>query len=298
MNPLQPTLIRDNLQYWLLPPDARLASHVRCYFVVDAGSSPYHHDELLLPDGYAEIVFALDAGFERWAVAAESDRRVMSRSYLIGGRSHSVLTGGSKRLKLVGVKLEPQALRSMIGASLAEFRDSTLELRDLNHGELLRLEDEVANASSVAMIAAALDRFFLRQLRDAAQDDAVDWLVKRIRGTRGSMSIADSISQLRLDPRTLERRFAAAVGMTPKKYARIVRFKHAYHTLLAQPAGAHHNDEHLDAYYDQSHFIREFRHFTGMSPSTLLARRTVSSTAVTDHLLRGDLAAAVTARSQ
>src|SRR5687768_17317324 len=104
---IPPTLTRDNLRYWLLRPDRRLAHLVRCYFVVDAGAHPYHQDELLLPDGYAEIVFALDAGYQRWEVGEATRRDVMRRSYIIGGRSRSVCTGGSQRLHLVGVKLDP-----------------------------------------------------------------------------------------------------------------------------------------------------------------------------------------------
>jgi AraC-like DNA-binding protein len=288
---MQPTLIRDQLEYWLLRPDARLASHVRCYFVVDAGASAYEHDELLLPDGYAEIVFTLDAGYQRWPIGEQARRSVMSRSYLIGGRSHSVMTSGARRLKLVGVKLEPQALRGLIRVPLNEFQDATLELRELNHPGLLALEEAVANASSVGEIAATLDRFFLRHLDAGANDPAVEWMVRNIRGARGALSIARSRAELALDERTVGRRFAAGIGMTPKRYARIVRFKHNYHALLlrqADPARA----GHLEGFYDQSHFIRDFRHFTGTTPMTLLARQVSSSTAVTDHLLRGDLQSA------
>ncbi len=289
---MQPTLIRDQLEYWLLRPDARLAGRVRCYFVVDAGTSSYEHDELLLPDGYAEIVFALDAGYERWAVG-EARRSVMKRSYVIGGRSHSVMTSGSRRLKLVGVKLEPQALRRMIGVPLGEFRDATLDMRDLNHRPLLELEDAIAGSPSVDDIAATLDRFFLRQMDADSGDPAVNRMVDEIRGSRGMLSIARGREALGMDERTIERRFADAIGMTPKKYARIVRFKHSYHELLTRGAAAPREAGHLEGYYDQSHFIREFRHFTGTTPKALLARRTPSSTAVTDHLLRGDLSAAL-----
>ena len=290
---MQPTLVRDQLEYWLLRPDARLAGAVRCYFVVDAGIASYEHDELLLPDGYAEIVFALDAGYERWAVGEEQRRKVMRRSYVIGGRSHSVMTSGSRRLKLVGVKLEPQALRRLIGVPLGEFRDATLDLRDLDHSPLLELEDALAGAACVEDIAATLDRFFLQRLDPGAGDPVVDGTVRGIRAARGMLSIARLSESLGLDERTVERRFTDFIGMTPKKYSRIVRFKHSYHALLTRGAAAPRDGEYLDGYYDQSHFIREFRYFTGTTPKALLARRVVSSTAVTDHLLRGDLSAAM-----
>lgn len=291
---MQPTLVRDSMKYWLLSPDPRLRSHVRCYFVVDAGQHPYYRNELLLPDGYAELIFAFEAGFERWGIGEHTERTVMTSSYLIGGRSHSVLTSGAKRLKLVGVKLDPRMLRRLIVAPLAEFRDSTLTLRDLNNKSLLFLEDAVAGCRSVAEIAATLDTFFLGRLSTASPHDAlVDYALQRIQAERGMSSIARLAKTLQIDARTLERRFLACFGMTPKKYARIVRFKHSYHRLIARPRGSV-GDLHLEGYYDQSHFNKEFKYFTGCAPSALIDARTpsstvLSSTAVTDHLLRGDL---------
>jgi AraC-like DNA-binding protein len=277
------------MRYWLLHPDARLRPAICCYFVVDAGHSPYFRNELLLPDEYAEIVFAFDAGFERWDVGKQTARTVMNRSYVIGGRSHSVFTGSVKRLRLVGVKLDPRMLRRMIMAPLGEFRDSILTLRDLNNTALLSLEHAVAECKSVAQIANTLNRFFLRQLSGAsAHDEAVDYVLQRIRTERGMGSITSLTRELGIDARTLERRFLAWLGMTPKKYARILRFKHSYHRLIAYPHQRA-SGLHLEGYYDQSHFNKEFKYFTGVAPSTLFASRTPFSTAVTDHLVRGTL---------
>jgi len=298
MDSIPPTLIHDSMRYWLLRPDARLRPAIRCYFVVDAGGSPYYRNELLLPDGYAELVFAFDAGFERWGVGEQTERTAMNRSYLIGGRSHSVLTSGAKRLRLVGVKLDPRMLRRLIVAPLGEFRDSTLALRDLNNKPLLSLEDAVGGCKSVAEIARTLNRFFLRQSSGAsAHDGLIDYVLQRIQAERGMGSITQLAREFDIDARTLERRFLAWLGMTPKKYARIVRFKHSYHRLIASP---HREAEgfHLDGYYDQSHFNKEFKYFTGMAPSTLIAARTPSSTAVTDHLLRSDLSPASLSSSE
>lgn len=285
-----PTLIRDNLRYWLLRPDQRLAQLVRCYFVSDGGGQPYNHDELLLPDGYAEIVFAFNAGYQRWEVGAAARREVMRCSYIIGGRSNSVFTSGSpQRLYLVGVKLDPRFLRQLIRIPLHEFCDATLALKDLNNAALLSLEDALAQPKSIEGIAQTLDSFFLDALRSPPpKDNAVDYLLRDIHAHHGAVGIERYARDLPLDARTLARRFCASVGMTPKKYARIVRFKHSYHRLVASE-GTRRIADHLDGYYDQSHFNKEFRHFTGAAPSELLASRSASSTAITEHLLRGDL---------
>jgi AraC-like DNA-binding protein len=287
MSPLQPTIINTALQYWVLPPAAELSGHVRCYFVVDSGQRPYPFEELLIPDGHAEIVFTLAAGFDRRPVVDAEKRTVVSRSYVIGGRSHSIITGGSQRLRLVGVKLEPAFLRQIIKVPLSAFSDGTLELHVLGLPALLDLEHELALSPTTAAIARTLDRFFLQQ-RDRIRggDALVGQAARFIHQHEGHGRVHAWARSLDISERTLERRFSEWIGVSPKKYARIVRFHHAYRGVLGAGVERDHLQAHLGGYYDQSHFNREFRYFTGTSPGALLNSRMSSSTAVNDHLVR------------
>lgn len=292
-----PTLVRDEMKYWLLKPSVSLQREIRCYFIVDAERRQSCKQELHLPDGYSELVFTFRQGFERAPLGRTQEAERMTRSYLIGARSQSIVTSDSGDVRVVGVKLEPRMLQRLIRVPLSELRDSTVELRDLNQPGLLELEDALAGCTSPRDVHAVLDRFFLSQLRmDAPTATFVDRLVERIRARRGAVTIAECARDSGVDSRTLERTFASRVGMTPKKYARIVRFKHAYHALLKHSASSGrarvNPDSYLDTYYDQSHFYKDFRFFTGTSPATLLASRTSASTAVTNHLLEGDLSVA------
>jgi AraC-like DNA-binding protein len=244
--------------------------------------------ELLIPDGHSEIVLNLDrTGFERWKLSDPARQSSMRHSYVIGGRSHSVGTYSTETMRLAGVKLDPRTLRALIRTDLDEFRDETLPLRDLGSAPLLELEDSAANLRTAEDIIALLDRFFLETLRGAAPTrDAVDALRRRIHEDRGSTSIMRWASDARIDARRLERGFCAATGMTPKQYARVIRFKRTYRDVIARgnaPIAAR-----LDGFYDQSHFNREFRHFTGVAPTVKLAGRMTQGMVVTDHLLQAE----------
>ncbi len=289
-SPVHPTLIRSDIRYWRLAPDPRLRPYVLCYFVAmppPQGSAEFQarEQELLLPDGHSELVFILSGGFERWPVGEEPMRRVMRPSYLIGGRSHSVLTRAIGELIVVGAKLDCRALRSFIRTPLGEFRDGTLSLAELNQRALLDLEDAIANAPSVEAIRASFDRFFLNALRDVQRGDvAVSELLRRLRRERGALSIMEWMRDHRLDPRNFERRFCEWTGLTPKRYARVIRFKHSYHRFISGARATH-----LDGYYDQSHFSREFKYFMGVAPSARTNATTRPATGVTEHLLEGEL---------
>ena len=288
---MKPTLERADLRYWRIDPDPRLRPHIVCYFVAlpgiaGAASGVAPEAELLLPDGYSEMVFSLANCFERYAVGETKSREEVRASYLIGGRSHSVLTRALGDLRLIGVKLESHVLRNIIRTPLSEFRDATLSLRDLNDTALLDLEDELANTDCVERIASHLDLFFLqRRASLLCADTAVTRLIHCIRTRAGNVRIREWLRVLNADPRYFERRFCAWTGMTPKRFARIARFNRSYGHLIQGEASHGALGLHLSDYYDQSHFHRDFKYFTGMSPATKLNVAKKPGMEITEHLL-------------
>ena len=72
--------------------------------------------------------------------------------------------------------------------------------------------------------------------------------------------------------RQFERRFCELVGVTPKRYARIVRFDAALRAKMAVPKRAWTDIAHEIGYYDQMHMVHDFRRFSGESPTNYFAR--------------------------
>lgn len=286
------------MRYWRLAPDARLVPWVHCYWYVepDPHTSSKQADaldrhQLLIPDGHSELVFRLEGGFMRWRVDAPERRAQMRASYVIGGRSYSVLTHTPGGMRLAGVKLDPRALRVLLGMPLGELRDTTVACADIGDHALMDLEDEIGCLPSIDRLAQVFDRFFLRRLMgEVSAEPSIAHLIERIRSTQGTLSILQWAREQAMDPRTLERRFVARMGMTPKQYARIVRFKRSYQRLGAQLPGERRT--YLEPYYDESHFNREFRHFLGTSPLNWRNRCARFRTTISDHLLEGESSSA------
>jgi transcriptional regulator GlxA family with amidase domain len=200
-----------------------------------------------------------------------------------------VLTHSTGGLRLAGVKLDPRALRALLHIPLTELRDNTVPCSDLSATGLADLEDAVAGVTSAERLVRVFDRFFLTQLAgEGMVEPVIQCLLRSIRASRGSQSILQWAREQCVDPRTLERRFVASMGMTPKQYARIERFKHSYRRLTT-----HRPDDrklHLEAYYDESHFSREFRHFLGTTPMHWRNGAATRRTAIGDHLLEAEFA--------
>ena len=289
---IPPTLDGGGMRYWRLRPDVRLRRWIQCYWFVEPDphgcTASSDAPDLLIPDGHSELVFQFAGEFTRWHLGDPTARTRMCESYVIGGRSKSVLAQSPGGLRMAGVKLDPRALRVLLRMPLTDLRDITVTCAELGSRALLDLEDELANLRSIDQLSGVFDRFLLQRLADEIQErSAIHQLVEKIRATRGAQSILAWAGEHGLDVRTLERGFVARMGMSPKQFARVERFKQSYYRLSQPRAGD--ARAHIEGYYDESHFSREFRHFMGSSPKSWLWQKTEFATVIGDHLLKGEM---------
>lgn len=137
--------------------------------------------------------------------------------------------------------------------------------------ELRDLEDQLAAAVADEHRIALTEAFLLRRLRPQEPDGLVVQAVERIVKSGGKLPIAELASELHISQSPLEKRFRRLVGASPKKFASIVQ--------LQQVIGHYEGGESLTAlsyqagFYDQAHFIKAFRHFTGRTPADFFGKK-------------------------
>ena len=121
----------------------------------------------------------------------------------------------------------------------------------------------------------AMQEFLIRLLRRADVDrcPAVDLAVREIELSRGGVRIHELSDRVGWTRRHLDREFSEHVGLSPKAFATIVRFQHLYARGLVSGDWPRSLEELYESYYDQAHFIRQFKHFTGFAPGEFRARQ-------------------------
>ncbi len=129
---------------------------------------------------------------------------------------------------------------------------------------LLILEDQLCAARTDAERISVTEQFLIACMRTYTPDPLVMAAVTRINACGGNIRIKDLAKELHISQSPLEKRFRAIIGTSPRKYATIIRFRY---TLNNYKTATSLTDLAYDAgYYDQSHFIKEFRQFTGETP--------------------------------
>jgi transcriptional regulator GlxA family with amidase domain len=152
---------------------------------------------------------------------------------------------------------------------ICELTDSAIRLEDLSR-RLFRQLERVRELSSPTKAVAALDSI-LRAFAEQAyiDDDPVSCAVRDLERTDGLMSVRDVADRIGWSTRQLQRRFKDTVGISPKLFGRMQRFQGVFRAM-EDAASDWANAAVHRGYYDQAHLIRDFREFSGKTPSALL----------------------------
>jgi AraC-like DNA-binding protein len=160
----------------------------------------------------------------------------------------------------------------LLRPSLEEFAGTTTDLAGLlgRPQELDRLHEQLAEPQDHARRVELLEDFMLARVRVSEPDPlvgtAVRWLEQRGIGGR----ISELTQYIGLSQSALERRFRRVVGISPKKFASVLRLQRA--VRLRQTGADLTAVAHAAGYFDQSHFITDFRRATGSSPEAFFRR--------------------------
>ncbi len=251
------------MHYFELAPSLPLRPFVSCLWILDGPGDPGAGDQLVFPDGRAELIVHYGDCF---SLVGEGGAARQPRGFLVGQMERAIRLRESSRVGTIGARLRPAGLAAVARSPATDFTGSFVEVSDLAGGWGRRLVDAVNTAQSAAERIAAMEAFLMSRVRGQAPPDArVCAAVELLRRSGGSMRIEHVAGAVALSPRHLRRRFLDAVGVGPKQFARVVRFQRALRSLegrvpLSEVALS-------SGYFDQAHLTREFREIAGLTPS-------------------------------
>lgn len=177
-------------------------------------------------------------------------------------------------IECLDLKLTPPGARRLLGMPLQELTGAVVALRDVLGPQSDGIVDRLRSQSTWASRADLVDSVLLRGLEGATDPDPrVEWAWKQIVVNQGDVRVRGLANELGWSQGHLIRTFRHQLGLTPKKLARIARFNAVLRASgkgesresgmsWAELAATH-------GYADQSHLIRDFREFTGTTPTRL-----------------------------
>lgn len=223
-----------------------------------------HSRERLLPTGNMDMVLSLDAGRGGDTVS--------------GAQSRFMLLDTSHPLSLIGVRFRPGGGFPFFGVPAGELQNLSVPLETLWGTQAGELREQLLETTTPAARFDILERVLLQRLRTSrSHSPVVRYAIGRFRDPTQAASVAAVVERTGFSQRHFIASFRDEVGLTPKLFARITRFRRVIDSLQGSRQ-IHWSGLALECgYFDQAHFIHDFRDFAGISPSVYLQQRMSSN---------------------
>ena len=223
----------------------RLSPYVECFWSIQPTETVPEYP--VLPDGCVDIVYSPGRSQEPQVVG------MMTRA------QRFTLAAGQFEC---GVRFRPGMSGAFVRVPGVEMKDRSLPLSDVWGPEGRQLSRRLADSAS----ADECVRVIGERLGDPAQPGVVQRLSAFIVERRGQVRMDDLAFQAGLSVRQLRRLFLDQTGLSPKHFSRVIRFRNSVSRLLGRRRGDWTKVALDSGYYDQAHFINEFREFSGYTP--------------------------------
>ncbi len=259
------------MQFQTISPSAPLAPFVKHYWVLEACNKDGIIKERVIPTGNIEIMFHYRKPFSSILPTGES--RTQDRS-MISGINHSwfdVNTNGESGA--IAITFYPGAAANFFDLPLIELEGKSIHLEDIAKGKTHSTEEQLAEAATLQERIRIIENFLLKRLCPTPAQDMklIRQGVGIVKNFKGQIKATELAQKLCTTPKTLERKFALYVGNTPKQFIKIIRFHEAITTITSIKPGQLTQHALENGYYDQAHFIRDFKAYSGYTPKEMIS---------------------------
>jgi AraC-like DNA-binding protein len=254
------------MDYRIILPPENLKPFVRYFWVLEndnTNNAPITFSPLA--DGCPGIMFQPP---EKGTFFYPEQNKQLPGIFLYGQTIQPAKMILSGKVNTVGVIFHPHALQSVFGIDAHELTGTCVDLGFVQHKKERPLQEKLLAAASIEEQINLLSASLLNSVEHTGekQDAIIRFASSEILRGKGDISFAALQQQLRLTERTLERRFKQSIGITAKFFARICRFQESLNQLRKNNYQKLSDIAYENGYSDQSHFIRSFKEFTGVSP--------------------------------
>jgi AraC-like DNA-binding protein len=260
-----------------LPPPP-LSDFVASIWLNEGDAVPHAKDRIL-PTGMIGLVINLQEDEIR-TYDRETGRVERSRGAAVAGAcSEYFVIDTAEQQWCMGVQFKAGGAFPFFGMPAVELQDAHVSLDALWGAAAVDLRDRLLAAPTPEAKFRVVETALLeRMTRDPERHPAVRFALREFLQVPHARTVAEVISQLGLSPRRFIQVFGEQVGLTPKLFCRVRRFHEVMRRVqsLGNSEGSRIDWTEVAlscGYFDQAHFIRDFRAFSGLNPSAWLAQR-------------------------
>lgn len=259
------------MNYQTFHPHADLAPLIKCYWTLEIPAEANPQRQRIIPDGCIEMIFILGDDVKRYT--SDDNFILQPRAMILGQTIDPFYVEPTGYVHSFAARFYPYGFAAFATTAINNLVNKETPIH-LIFGEKAsrELEEKIVNAPDTQSRIKITEEFLSSKLENKSTIDSIvkatiDTLLK----TNGSTHIKSILNDGGLSKRRqLERKFLKEVGLSPKQLGKVIRLQAALKMLLNQSSESMTAIAYESDYYDQAHFIKDFKKFTGTNPKAFL----------------------------
>lgn len=258
------------MNYQTFQPHPDLESLVNCYWTLEVPAENDAQRQRIIPDGCIEMAFILGDDIKRYT--SENGFILQPRAMVLGQTVEPFYIEPTGYVNTFAIRFYPYGFANFVTIPLQNLANKETPI-ELLFGEntAKELEQKIIQATDSRQRIEIMENFLLDKLNDKTTiDKIVKMTIDALLSTKGSAPINTILKEDLSKRRQLERKFIKQIGVSPKQLGKVIRLQTALKMLLNNKTENLTNIAYESEYYDQAHFIKDFKEFTGINPKEFL----------------------------
>ncbi|MDR2083595.1 MAG: helix-turn-helix domain-containing protein [Bacteroidales bacterium] len=254
------------MNYNFAQPSEKFKPYIKQYWGVEnVLKNGEQYTQRIIPSGLPELILYLGH-----KPTVDTKNRSLEDSFLLNGQQndfYDILI--SDNLSVFSIQFKPQGVSQFFSIPYNELLNNSVPLKYLNKDLYAELESKLAKESSfqlkVNMVEECLFKLLINNKKDF-EFRRINNAIESIRITKGNIDIDTLASNACLSRKQFERIFSEYIGISPKQYLKTIRLQATIHFKSKHKNVSMTELTYINGYYDQSHFINDFKTMTGLTP--------------------------------
>lgn len=258
------------MDYHTFQPHKDLASIINCYWTLEVPASNDAQKQRILPDGMIEMAFILGDDIQRYT--SEEEFILQPHAMVLGQTIEPFFIKPTGYVNTFAIRFYPYGFANFITQPIKSLANKETPIDALFDKEVAAgLAQQIIQAANTAQRIQIIEQFFLDKLNEQSTvDKIVKTTIDALVSTKGNTPIHDILKESSSKRRQLERKFVKQIGISPKQLGKVIRLQSALKMLLNNEGDNLTHIAYENNYYDQAHFTKDFKEFTGVNPSDFL----------------------------
>lgn len=263
------------MNYKTYQPHNDLKSFISCYWTLEVPAQNKAGKQRIVPDGCIEMVFILGDDIKRYT--SENDFILQPRAMILGQTIAPFYVEPTGYVNSFAIRFYPQGFVNFTSTPIQNFINTETPLIEIFTKEIAsNLEQQIIQAQNTQERINIIESFLLDRLKEESTiNRIVQNTVDMLYNSNGNDPIYSILKGNESKRRQLERNFKNQIGMSPKQLGKIIRLQTALKMMLNNTSENMTSISNKGKYYDQAHFIKDFKEFTWINPKDLITEKSL-----------------------